>query len=59
MDNRLGVAMLIELVKHAPPHIDLQAAFTVQEEIGLRGARVAAFAFDPDHGHRPGFHTCL
>ncbi len=48
LDNRLGVAMLIELVKHAPPHIDLQAAFTVQEEIGLRGARVAAFAFDPD-----------
>jgi putative aminopeptidase FrvX len=48
MDNRLGVATLIELVKHAPPNIDLQAAFTVQEEIGLRGARVAAFAFNPD-----------
>jgi endoglucanase len=39
---------LIELVKHAPANIDLQAAFTVQEEIGLRGARVAAFAFNPD-----------
>jgi putative aminopeptidase FrvX len=48
MDNRLGVATLIELVKHAPPHIDLLAAFTVQEENGLRGARVAAFAFNPD-----------
>lgn len=48
LDNRLGVATLIELVKHAPPLIDLQAAFTVQEEIGLRGARVAAFAFNPD-----------
>jgi len=48
LDNRLGVATLIELVKHAPPNIDLQAAFTVQEEIGLRGARVAAFAFNPD-----------
>jgi endoglucanase len=47
MDNRLGVATLIELVKHAPPHIDLLAAFTVQEENGLRGARVAAFAFNP------------
>lgn len=47
LDNRLGVATLIELVKHAPPHIDLQAAFTVQEEIGARGARVAAYAFDP------------
>lgn len=48
LDNRLGVATLIELVKHAPPNIDLQAAFTVQEEIGLRGARVAAFTFNPD-----------
>ncbi len=48
LDDRLGVATLIELVKHAPPNIDLLAAFTVQEEIGARGARVAAFAFNPD-----------
>ncbi len=48
LDNRLGVATLIELVKHAPANIDLLAAFTVQEEISSRGARVAAYAFDPD-----------
>ncbi len=48
LDNRLGVATLIELVKHAPPNIDVQAAFTVQEEISFRGARVAAYAFDPE-----------
>ena len=48
LDDRLGVATLIELVAHAPAHIDLQAAFTVQEENGLRGARVASYAFDPD-----------
>lgn len=48
LDDRLGVATLIELFKHAPRHIDFQAAFTVQEEIGLRGARVAAHAFNPD-----------
>jgi endoglucanase len=48
LDNRLGVATLIELVKSAPPNIDLLAAFTVQEENGLRGARVAAYTFDPD-----------
>ena len=48
IDDRIGVATLIELVKHAPPNIDLLAAFTVQEEVGLRGARVAAYAFDPD-----------
>jgi endoglucanase len=43
MDNRLGVATLVELVKHAPKNIDLLAAFTVQEEVGLR-AQVAAYA---------------
>ncbi len=48
LDDRIGVATLVELVQHAPPHIDLQAAFTVQEENGLRGARVAAYTFDPD-----------
>ncbi len=47
LDDRLGVTCLIELLRSAPPNIDLQAAFTVQEEIGLRGARVAAYAFDP------------
>ncbi len=47
LDDRLGVASLIELVKHSPPNIDLLAAFTVQEEIGLRGATVAAYALDP------------
>jgi len=48
LDDRLGVAALIELLKHAPPNVDLLAAFTVQEEVGLRGARVAAYALDPD-----------
>ncbi len=47
LDDRLGVATLIELLRHVPAHIELQAAFTVQEEVGLRGARVAAFALDP------------
>ena len=48
LDNRFGVATLIELLKHAPPNIDLLAAFTVQEEVGLRGAQVAAYALNPD-----------
>jgi endoglucanase len=48
IDDRIGVATVIELLKHAPTQIDLCAAFTVQEEIGLRGAKVAAQYFDPD-----------
>ena len=48
LDDRLGVATLAELVRHAPPNIDLLAAFTTQEEIGHRGAIVAAYALNPD-----------
>lgn len=48
LDDRLGVAVLIDVIKDAPDNIDLLAAFTVQEEIGLRGARVAAYSLDPE-----------
>jgi tetrahedral aminopeptidase len=48
IDDRIGVATLLELLKHAPSHIDICAAFSVQEEIGLRGAKVAAQYFNPD-----------
>jgi len=48
IDDRIGVATLIELLKHAPVNVDICAAFTVQEEIGLRGAKVAAQYFNPD-----------
>ncbi len=48
LDDRFGVATLIHLLRYAPENIDLLAAFTVQEEIGLRGAKVAAYALEPD-----------
>lgn len=48
IDDRIGVATLIELVKYSPENVDVCAAFTVQEEIGLRGAKVAAQYFHPD-----------
>lgn len=48
IDDRIGVATLIELLRHAPSNVDICAAFTVQEEIGLRGAKVAAQYFNPD-----------
>jgi tetrahedral aminopeptidase len=47
LDNRLGVAALVELALNPPPGIELVLAFTVQEEIGLRGAKTAAHALDP------------
>lgn len=48
LDDRLGVATLVELVKKPPTNLDLLVAFTVQEEVGLRGARVAAYTLNPD-----------
>ena len=48
IDDRIGVATLIEILRNAPSSVDLCAAFTVQEEIGLRGAKVAAQYFNPD-----------
>ncbi len=48
IDDRIGVVTLIELLKNAPVNVDLCAAFVVQEEIGLRGAKVAAQYFQPD-----------
>jgi endoglucanase len=47
LDNRAGCAVLLELLKEDYP-LDLVAVFTVQEEIGLRGAQVAAYAANPD-----------
>ncbi len=46
-DDRAGCAVLAELVKEQYP-FDLYAVFTVQEEVGLRGAKVAAYAIEPD-----------
>lgn len=47
-DNRAGCAVLVELLKQRPYPFDLVATFSVQEEVGLRGASVAAYGIDPD-----------
>ncbi len=46
-DDRVGCAILVELLKR-DYDIPLVAAFTVQEEVGLRGAKIAAYHIDPD-----------
>ncbi len=47
LDDRLGCACLMSLAdKHFD--FDLYLVFTVQEEVGLRGARVAASRVNPD-----------
>lgn len=47
-DNRAGCAALVTLLQGEAYPFDLHAAFTVQEEVGLRGAQVAAYATEPD-----------
>jgi endoglucanase len=46
IDDRLGCAVMCRLIEEGPP-ADAWFAFTVQEEIGLRGATVAARAIQP------------
>lgn len=47
-DDRAGCALLIDLLQGGPYPVDIIAAFTVQEEIGLRGAKVVAQTYQPD-----------
>jgi putative aminopeptidase FrvX len=47
-DDRVGCAVMVELLKGDPCPFDVLAAFTVQEEVGLRGARVAGYRLEPD-----------
>jgi endoglucanase len=46
-DDRAGCAALVALLQGEPFGFDLYGVFTVQEEVGLRGARVAAYAVEP------------
>ncbi len=46
LDDRAGCAILIEMMKRDLEY-DMAFVFAVQEEIGLRGSRTAAFAVDP------------
>jgi len=50
-DDRLGVYCLIEAMRALDsPHADIYAVSTVQEELGVRGAPMAAYAIQPDVG---------
>jgi tetrahedral aminopeptidase len=51
MDDRIGVAVLIETLRGlgvSPHQVDF--VFSVQEEVGTRGATTAAYGLDPDLG---------
>lgn len=51
IDNRISVFILIEALRALEsPAYDFYACFTVQEEVGLRGAQVVAHTVNPDFG---------
>lgn len=48
LDDRIGCAILIKLIKEYDTY-DFFASFSVQEELGLRGAKTASFSLDPEY----------
>ena len=47
IDDRIGCAVMIKLIEEGPD-VDAWYAFTVQEEVGTRGAGPAAYEVEPD-----------
>ncbi len=47
IDDRIGCAVMLTLIEERPP-VDTWFAFTVQEEVGCRGAGTAAFRLRPE-----------
>jgi len=53
MDDRSGCAVLVELIKNLKIknlRYDLYVVFTVEEEIGVKGARTSTYDITPDFG---------
>jgi len=48
MDDRVGCYVLCETLKNYQCPYDLYAVFCVQEEVGLRGAKIASYKISPD-----------
>lgn len=50
LDDRIGCVVLFETIKKVKESLnDLYFVFTVQEELGLRGARTSAYGIEPDY----------
>lgn len=48
LDDRVGCAILLDLLEKSEYAGDITFAFTVQEEVGMRGAKIAAKRVMPD-----------
>ena len=50
LDNRSGCLVLLDVLSRVQSKHDLYFVFTAQEEVGVRGAKTAAYAINPDYG---------
>ena len=51
LDDRLGVYVLLEVMRRlTETSAEIHAVFSVQEEVGVRGAKTSAFDIQPDIG---------
>ena len=48
LDNRAGCAVLVEVLKRVNSSATIYGVGTVQEEVGLKGAKTSAFRINPD-----------
>lgn len=50
LDDRAACAILVETIKHLPEtNNEIYFVFTVQEELGIRGAKTAAYQLEADY----------
>ena len=49
IDNRAGCYVMIEVLKRIDADVTVYGVGTVQEEVGLKGARTSAFKLNPDY----------
>jgi len=49
IDNRVGCFALIKIMEKLEVEAEVYAVATVQEEVGLKGARTSSFKIDPDY----------
>ena len=48
LDNRAGCAVLVDVLKKVDSNATIYGVGTVQEEVGLKGAKTSAFKINPD-----------
>ena len=49
LDNRIGCYVMMEIMKRVDSRATVYGVGTVQEEVGLKGAKVSSYALNPDY----------